>query len=374
MASYLKQLEQYGIVEIVPTEKRNHLYRLTERFFNMWLIVTQGNPDQKRRAKYLTLFLETWYDGGELRGVAEKHLAELREGKLGYDKAMVLSKGLVHSKYIGVDERDEIIDLTQQLDPGGLSESELPRKYVEIWKEIEQLRVEEKFADALIKIEKIDNEGDGIKFFLKAYCLNTLKQHKESETNYLKAIEKGSVGAVNNLACLYEKLGRTEEAETYYQKAIEKEEWEALVNLAVLYFETNKNPKIALQYILEYLNKTGDESKTENIVLIEIWNGIFDNLDKKGERIIQDNKGEDLEWFLTNLLNLEPKQLVLNLFESPEHGKMLQDRYELLYYATRILAQKTEDNLLLRIPPEVMPTVQDIVEKVKEKQAFYATR
>ena len=44
---------------------------------------------------------------------------------------------------------------------------------------------------------------------------------------------------------------------------------------------------------------------------------------------------------------------------------------QLLYYATLILAKKTEDNLLLRIPPEVLPTVEEIVEKVRKKQAFY---
>jgi hypothetical protein len=44
----------------------------------------------------------------------------------------------------------------------------------------------------------------------------------------------------------------------------------------------------------------------------------------------------------------------------------------LLYYATLILNYKTENNLLLRIPQEVMPTVEKIVAEVKEKQAFYA--
>jgi hypothetical protein len=44
----------------------------------------------------------------------------------------------------------------------------------------------------------------------------------------------------------------------------------------------------------------------------------------------------------------------------------------LLYYATLILNHKTENNLLLRIPPDVMPTVEKIVAEVKEKQAFYA--
>jgi len=78
IASFLRQLEQYGIVETRPTGKKNHLYRISERFFNMWLIVTQGNPDQKRRAKYLTLFLEAWYDGAELKALAKRHLEQLQ--------------------------------------------------------------------------------------------------------------------------------------------------------------------------------------------------------------------------------------------------------------------------------------------------------
>jgi len=240
IASYLKQLEQHGIVETIPTGKKNHLYRIAERFFNMWLIVTQGNPDQKRRAKYLTLFLESWYDGAELKALTQKHLGDLRDGLVSYDKAMVLSKGLVHSKFIGVEERDELIEYTRKLDKDG-QESELPRKF-------------------------------------------------------------------------------------------------------------------------------------ENIVLLEIWNGIFENLSEKIERVIQFKNGEDLEWFLTNLLYLEQRHLALSLFESEQHGKILRDRYELLYYAVLILTQKTEDNLLLKIPPEVLPTVQEIVEKVKEKQLFYSKK
>jgi hypothetical protein len=42
-----------------------------------------------------------------------------------------------------------------------------------------------------------------------------------------------------------------------------------------------------------------------------------------------------------------------------------------LYYAVRILANKEEDNLLLKIPPEIQETVNEIIILVKEKQAFY---
>ena len=142
IASYLKQLEHYGIVETLPTGKKNHLYRISERFFNMWLIVTQGNPDQKRRARYLTLFLEAWYDEAELKALAWQHLEQLRLGEISYDKALVLSKGLAQSRFIGVEERDALIDYTLRLNTDGEKDKELPRKFIEIFKEIDQLKYE----------------------------------------------------------------------------------------------------------------------------------------------------------------------------------------------------------------------------------------
>ena len=71
-------------------------------------------------------------------------------------------------------------------------------------------------------------------------------------------------------------------------------------------------------------------------------------------------------------LFLEQTHLVQSLFEDEALGQDLRDKYQLLYYATLILNHKTENNLLLRIPPDVMPTVEKIVAEVKEKQAFYA--
>ena len=123
-----------------------------------------------------------------------------------------------------------------------------------------------------------------------------------------------------------------------------------------------------------YLEKSQDKVRLGMLVLAEIWNGIFDKLPEKIDRVIEHANKEILNKFLLELLHLSQIQLVLSLFESGEHAKMLRERYELLYYATLLLAGRTEDNLLLRIPPEVFPTVENIVEKVREKQAFYAKK
>ncbi|TAG70456.1 MAG: hypothetical protein EAZ26_06075, partial [Runella slithyformis] len=88
LSSLLKQLYGYGIIEKIETSNKNHLYRIAERFFGMWLIVTQGNPDQKRKAKFLTIFLETWYDSHQLQDLASSYLTKLKNQEIGFDKAV----------------------------------------------------------------------------------------------------------------------------------------------------------------------------------------------------------------------------------------------------------------------------------------------
>jgi hypothetical protein len=143
-------------------------------------------------------------------------------------------------------------------------------------------------------------------------------------------------------------------------------------NLALLYYKTNQKRKQALGYAYACYDYLKNDVNSVSLFIYEMWNGIFENVDDKIERILKLTNYQGLGYFLTNLLYQEQKNLVLSLFESETHGNALKTRYELLYYATLILMNKTEGNLLLKIPPEVLPTVEAIVADVKEKQAFYA--
>ena len=404
ISSYLKQLERFGIVETLNTGNKNHLYRISERFFNMWLIVTQGNPEQKRHAKYLTLFLEAWYDEQELREKALSHIKKLQTGEITYDKAWVLSKAFSQSKYLGVMERDTLIDYTLKLDNKSILNVELPRKSYDIFKEVIALDEKQSYKEAFEKIQTIENEEDGFKFYIMADCCRKMGRVEDAEKYYLLSVKKGKKSeldvkeiydelsrveeekadyfrpinpmichfALYDLALFSENQGKIKQAEEYYLLAIEQGYHRAINNLAHLYLNQNKNKKQAVELIYQGYEKSKDLIMLKNKVIIEIWNGIFEKIDEKVEQVLKESAYEDLTWFIENLLYHEQKQLVLSLFESETHGKALKSRYELLYFATLILMQKTEGNLLLKIPPEVLPTVEEIVADVKAKQAFYA--
>ncbi|AEE49515.1 tetratricopeptide repeat protein [Haliscomenobacter hydrossis] len=465
IAAILNKLQEFGIVETLKTGNKNNLYRIAERFFNMWLIVTQGNPNQKRRARYLTHFVEAWYDPKELRDLAMAHIEDLKSGKIPYDKAFVLTKALTQSQFIGTTLRDELIDYTTKLDERNINNLELPRKFDEISKEISDFMSIKDYKSALEKLDEIENEEDGIKFWAKGLCYSGQNDYKNAEKHYRLAIEKGQfnasyslanlynrqsktdlaekhyllaiekgnvdsltnlavlyheqdktdlaekyfllafengyVDALYNLAILYHGRGKTDLAEKYYRLAIEKGDGDALFNLAVLYseqsktdlaekhyllaiekgdinalnnlaylyWETNQKKKKALQLIQQHAEKV--DRALGNVLILEIWNGMFENVTEKTDGIFEKSQYEGLIDFIEALLWLGQTHLVLSFFESETHGDALRTRYELLYYATLILADKTEGNLLIKIPPETLPTVEDIVQKVKEKRAFY---
>src|SRR5690606_27836097 len=93
---------------------------------------------------------------------------------------------------------------------------------------------------------------------------------EEAEKYYLKAIEKGEVDALFNLALLYKKLNRLEEAEKYYLKAIEKGDVDALKYLAIFYWGINKKKDHAWDFIESYIKNTREKSIQDRLILLLI--------------------------------------------------------------------------------------------------------
>jgi len=437
ISANLKTLVDKGIVDKLETSKRNNLYRISERFFNMWLIITQGNPEQKRKAKWLSIFLENWYNIHDFKKLTDEHIHNLKDNKLGFNQALVFSKALSQCKYISTLERDTIIELTEKLNLEKAKNNllELPKKYSIIEKEVSTLIEQEEYFEAIKIVEDIENEEDGIKFSLLGdlyYYLNDTKnsqknlllasekgnvnsicnlgilfhnqkKYLDAEKYYLLAIKKGNLDAMYNLGMLYNDQGKKDKAEKYYsfavengydyalcnlgllyseQKkydlsekyyllAIEKGQIEALNNLAIQYYSKNCNKEKALEYIKRHNAIEKDKTSVQPEIIIEIWNGMFNDLERRLVENFQDNKLENLSLMIYHLLTQQQKNLVLKLFQNETFGEQLKDRYVIFYFATLILSNSEEENLDLKIPPEIKSTVNDIVKQIFEDQKFY---
>ena len=119
--------------------------------------------------------------------------------------------------------------------------------------------------------------------------------------------------------------------------AIEKGNVGALNNLALMYYFNNTNNSRALDLIFRVNAMEMSPEYKDSQIIIEIWNGIFRDLENRALSVIKEKNFNKIEEFVVELLVQQQKNLVLSLFHHDEIGKNLQDRYMVLYYATLII-------------------------------------
>ena len=253
-------------------------------------------------------------------------------------------------------------------------------KYVEAEKYY-MLAIEKEYVGAMYNLGNLySNQGkftEAEKYYLLAVekgnvdAINNLgllfyNQDKFTETEkyYLLAVEKGNVNAMNNLGAIYYSQGKYAKAEKYYLLAIEKNHNNAFYNLASLYYKQKKNKEEALTYILQY------EGCEDLRIIIELWNDIFNDVENRTLAVVKECP-DILFWLIIDLLIHQRKIQVMNLFNHSEAGKTLQEKFKVLHYVSRLLNKKTDNNLRLKIPPEIQTTINEVIEYIVEKEKFY---
>ncbi|MDR0865345.1 MAG: hypothetical protein LBO74_10515 [Candidatus Symbiothrix sp.] len=135
------------------------------------------------------------------------------------------------------------------------------------------------------------------------------------------------------------------------------------------FLETWYTPQELQEIVKQYVGKY--EGKEIGKILIEIWAGIFNDVENRAIALCREE--EEFALFIEHLLVLHQKSLVDNLFHHAEFGKRLQEQYTVLYYASQILnGKENENNLHLRIPPELQTTLKDVLQEIKREQERYA--
>ncbi len=376
ISAQLAQLEKAGIVEKIKGLKKNNLYRVAERFFNLWLVMTQGGPREKHQVKYLTLFLESWYDQTELQQLLTEHLNALKSGDLKPAYAAMMTKALVHSRFITLDERDELINKTttyKGVKP--LDISFLPEPSDKIFEKINRLLKDKKCNKAREELKAVDQENAD-KYFLYGLSYHIEGQLERAEDFYLQAIEKDHVNALFNLASVYDILGSTEEAEKYYLQAIEKGLVSALYNLAVFYYYENRNQTKALQLMEQIPPSNQDEKYKLFLAICLLWAGKmkeYENLIKEiVPEMIKEEQVENLEMLFRDLLVHHQSRTVWEWFMSEETGEQLKKLLQPLYFVTAgFINEERAKEEVLKAGPELKESIEQIREYILKRQEFY---
>ena len=110
ISAQLKQLVDNQIIEIEPrTTGRTHLYRLQERFFNIWYLMRYSTRQDKQRVIWFTKFLEGWCNTNDLKQLFERFNHNLAEGT--YEPNTVFDRALAYAMV----ENEEVLEEKLQL-------------------------------------------------------------------------------------------------------------------------------------------------------------------------------------------------------------------------------------------------------------------
>ena len=187
ISAQLKQLSKTYLIEVQKTKTKNNLYRLADRFFNIWYLMRYSREEAKNRIRFLLDFFQSW----NMKGFQQK------------------SDNLTQKETLSQKDTKKAI------------------------KESREKAV--KFSPLTPKTNNDSKHPDEKHITLG---LLNLKENKilAAETNFKKAVKSGQFGAYNYLGLLYDiHFSNFVEAENCYLKAIESGNFDALINLGLLY-------------------------------------------------------------------------------------------------------------------------------------------
>ena len=250
ISAQLNLLEKSQLIKKIQTSTKNNLYQLNERFFNIYYLMRAGRKKSRKKVIWLTRFFEMWCDEKTLKERVLKHIAALKENKLS-DK---------HTFYIGQALASAPIDM--ELQHKLLSESrknlelknssyckELIPSHIEILNTVENKLRNNDLKSAAKILSEDGIESSAVSFIIGNTFYEKLHNKAKAKEYYEKAIEKGHVDAINNLAVLYaNEYKDKEKAKEYYELAIEKGVVGAIYNLALLYANEYKDKEKAKEY------------------------------------------------------------------------------------------------------------------------------
>ncbi len=256
VSAQLRQLEKNRIIHKIKTSTKNHLYQITERFFNIWYLMRHGRSGDKKKVLWLVRFLESWCSEEDLIRRTQTLIGSLKRDDYNPHHAYFLTEALARTA-LPMDHQHHLIRATRNFlettDKQLLKN--LSKSDKELYNESELIFKRKQYVDCVNNLLEMNNKHIGV-YINIARCYYNMGESSNTERYYLLAVEEENADAMFSLALLYEtEFKDIDRAEKYYLMAIEKEHANAMFNLASLYETEFEDTNRAEKYYLMAIEK-----------------------------------------------------------------------------------------------------------------------
>ncbi|TMP37535.1 ATP-binding protein [Pseudoalteromonas rubra] len=245
ISAQLSQLEKNWVIEKIKTDSKNNLYRIKERFFNIWYLMRYGRRRDKNRVLWLTRFMEVWCVGDELKHRSQSFLAQLT-GQCHPQATLTFANALLCSDQLEHTDKQQILEQTQQY-LSGAGHAALSKELIDIT-DVQG----DKNKQILIEWLQSDEPADMTEAVKKAVSALSIEEvaliamaedkAEEARPNKLLTLaealqERDSVSALIIKGFIYFRLGKNTDAEIAFKQItdIEPENITAAIILTSIY-------------------------------------------------------------------------------------------------------------------------------------------
>ncbi|NKB75658.1 MAG: tetratricopeptide repeat protein [Gammaproteobacteria bacterium] len=407
-SSQLKFLAKSGLVIAKPINKKDNIYFLQERFFNIWYLMRYGRKKNRTQVHWLTRFLEEWCTPEDVKQKIRNHIKLARRNEIhergGYYMAEALSQ-ITEDHGLRIELIKETKSHLEKIKSPFANHLELDTS--SSFSEIARLLNEDNTTSAKALIDALSHDcaqpeidmltasyyfaegeiGESIKHFHKAaekghtgamYNLGylydeELKDYDKAKHYYELAVDKGHTGAMYNLGCLYdEELKDYDKAKHYYELAVDKGHTSAMYSLGYLYYRQAIQRTLALELAEKIEAEDALDESLHTIASVFLWNDDFDRSLKHIRQwlslnLVDQHLDGAIDYFLL-LLAKDQTHSCSQLFQ--EHPE-LKDKLRPVYFSLMYLMRDTFPKEYLKAGAELDQTIDEILRKIDEMKIRY---
>jgi len=304
VSAQLKQLEKYQLIESESVGK-NKIYKIQERFFNIWYLMRHGRKKDRQKVEWLVKFLVSWCSPKELEDRSKKLIELVKKNKVSESYAFHMSEAL---GYAGLD-----MDIESEM-------KENVKEYL--------LKENSKFVHELSKSDK-EILNDSELFYYDDDFDNTIRTLNKIKKSSNKILEY--IGKIKNLNIL---------TENYWQNLLSKKEQDEI------------ELKYKNKFVTALLLLISEEFK-------ESYTKFIDTLQYSKSENIEIN----LSLYLTILLHKKQYYKLKEFLDIPEYN--LKNKYKPIWYALMTIMQDEFPNEIKKMGSELKESVDEILKNVK---------
>ncbi len=409
VSAQLQQLTNNGLVEKVETHTKNHLYRLEERFFNIWYLMRFGRKTDQR-VLWLIKFFELMFEGNTewMQEKIDYHLQAMEVGSLDPEAALYLTTAF--TEVVKDEVLEDILSRATKIYLITKGHKELASEIgYSKYEKLTALLNERKYREAINNLYHYSNKNLNVYFDLIS-CYMLIKEEDVAKRLFIELTKrrrkvlrqlitffeqrslKGNKRKNKNLLgpyAIYEEfVSITVYPNNLNNIQLKSSTQELKVELMMIYFNNCMNDRKGLALALtESLVSESDEKSNQGIVLnlkiaaaiIYLWNNkynepIYLNFGHYLNSTANNATLSSSSWLYTIYLKLllakKQYHTVYKYFQQEEW--QLKDRYKPLYYATLHFLRDEYAIDYLRMGPELLETVNDVLAEVEQMAKDYA--